>query len=124
MGLEQQIALDVQSLDLQRSTAVDAKERSLAALFDLSNRLDETFDGYYDAARAAETTARALVEQRVATRVNRDSVAQLSNELANAKAEFLKSHRIPLGGHVEGDFGVYVTGCRPDEHLPRGKRDE
>jgi hypothetical protein len=124
MGLDEQIALDVQSLTLQQGTAKGAKERSLAALFALSNRLDVAFDGYRNAAESVEATIHELTEQRAAIRVNRLNVDRLNAELFDAKTAYLRSRRLPLGGRVEGDFGVYVTGCRPEEHLTRGKSDE
>jgi len=112
--MNSQLALDVWSLEEQLATAKDATERSTAGLLDVAGVLDQTLAEYRRTAAVADATARALADQRVIVRNGRGVVARLRDQLTDARAA-LAASITRMDRNRGGDFGVYATGCRPDD---------
>lgn len=105
--LSEQLALDARSLAGQLVAAADARERSMAALFDVAGRLDAAFGVYRDAVAAADAASAALSDQHDVVRDGRLCVDHFRCRLARVRTDTAES--INIGG--SGNSAVYANGC-------------
>jgi len=116
-NLDDQLALNVRSLDSQLVAATDDRERSTAVLFEVANRMNAANCEYRQSVAAADTATRELAEQREVVRDAQALVNNLTAQLAEAKASMTAYVHLK---HDSAAFSVYATGYQPknNEHRP------
>lgn len=109
-NLDEQLALNVQSLDGQLVAATDDRERLTVLLFEMANRMNTANCEYRQSVVAADTATRQLAEQREVVRDFQALVYNLTAMLSDAKTS--------MATYVQqkqdtDEFSVYATGNRP-----------
>lgn len=109
-NLDEQLALNVESLDSQLVAATDDRERLTVVLFEMANRMNTANCEYRQSVVAADTATRQLSEQREVVRDFQALVYNLTAMLSEAKASmatFVQQKR------DTDEFSVYATGNQP-----------
>ncbi|CAI6355317.1 unnamed protein product [Macrosiphum euphorbiae] len=109
-NLDDQLALNVRSLDGQLVAATDDRERSTAVLFEVANRMNAANCEYRQSVAAADTATRQLAEQREVVRDAQALVNNLTAQLAEAQASI--TALVQLKQETD-EFSVYATENRP-----------
>jgi len=106
-NLDDQLALNVRSLDSQLVAAADDRERSTALLLEVANRMNAANCEYRESAAAADTASRQLAEQREVVSEAQTLVNNIVAQLSEAK-EAMTAY-VQLKQDTD-EFSVYAPG--------------